>query len=114
MVLGFLKNLDAFRRIPSDLTESTLHGGFLTIGAWGLMVFLFFMEFWDFMETQTDTQVILDTNQDRMLTIEFNVTLLDLPCEFAAVDVLDAFGWERLNVTANIQKERLHLVGDEL
>jgi Endoplasmic Reticulum-Golgi Intermediate Compartment (ERGIC) len=38
------------------------------------------------------------------MEISFNISMLDLPCEFAAVDVLDVLGTNRANVTKSIDK----------
>jgi hypothetical protein len=40
----------------------------------------------------------------RQIRINFNITLLDLPCRFAVVDVLDVLGTNRMNVSKNIEK----------
>ena len=45
-----------------------------------------------FLTSQRPTQVILDTNSDTQLRINFNITLMDLACDYAAVDVYDVLG----------------------
>ena len=40
------------------------------------------------------------------IRINFNITMLDLPCKFAVVDVLDVLGTNRMNVSKNIEKVR--------
>ena len=40
------------------------------------------------------------------IRINFNITMLDLPCRFAVVDVLDVLGTNRMNVSKNIEKVR--------
>jgi hypothetical protein len=40
------------------------------------------------------------------IRINFNITLLDLPCRYAVVDVLDVLGTNRMNVSRNIEKVR--------
>ena len=56
------------------------------------MLVLFLVELGAFMSTSVDTSVILDTNSDTQLRINFNITLMDLSCEFAAIDVYDVLG----------------------
>lgn len=41
------------------------------------------------------------------IRINFNITMLDVPCEFATVDVLDVLGTNQQNVTKNIEKWNL-------
>lgn len=38
------------------------------------------------------------------IRINFNITLLDLPCRYAVVDVLDVLGTNTMNVSKNIEK----------
>ena len=48
---------------------------------------------------------------EQQLRINFNITMLDLPCEFAAIDMLDVLGTNRFNVTKNIEK--VHMAVEE-
>ena len=66
------------------------------------MAFLFVVELWAFLGSTVQTGVILDANTDTLLRINFNVTMLDLPCEYAAVDVVDVIGTNKMNVTKNV------------
>lgn len=43
-------------------------------------------------------------NPALQLRINFNITMLALPCEYASVDVLDLLGTNKVNMTANIVK----------
>jgi len=71
------------------------------------MLVLFVVELAAFMRTSVDTSVILDTNADIQLRINFNITLMDLSCEFAAIDVYDVLGTNTQNVTKNVEKWQL-------
>lgn len=48
--------------------------------------------------------VMLDTNSESKLRINFNITMMSLPCELTSIDVLDVLGTNRVNVTKNIIK----------
>ncbi len=41
------------------------------------------------------------------LRINFNITMLSLPCDYASVDVLDLLGTNKVNMTKNIVKVKL-------
>jgi hypothetical protein len=56
------------------------------------MLILFIVELAAFMRTTVNTSVILDTNADVQLRINFNITMLDMSCEFATIDVYDVLG----------------------
>jgi len=71
------------------------------------MLILFFVELWAFLATTTDTSVILDTNSDTLLRINFNITMMDLACDFVSVDVYDVLGTNTQNMTKNIEKWQL-------
>ena len=45
------------------------------------------------------------------LRINFNVTMLDLQCDYAAVDVVDVLGTNSMNVTKNVEKWQLDATG---
>mmetsp|Transcript_27056 Transcript_27056/g.81127 ORF Transcript_27056/g.81127 Transcript_27056/m.81127 type:complete len:485 (-) Transcript_27056:32-1486(-) len=100
---GF-KAMDMFKKIPADLTQSTTVGAILSVTAALFMGLMFFVELWAFLQTDVETGVVLDTNADPFLRIHFNLTMLDLPCEFAAVDVVDIIGTNRMNITKNVDK----------
>mmetsp|Transcript_2092 Transcript_2092/g.6207 ORF Transcript_2092/g.6207 Transcript_2092/m.6207 type:complete len:481 (+) Transcript_2092:175-1617(+) len=102
--MGGLKGIDLFRKVPADLTNATFLGACLSIAATVFMAFLFAIELWAFVVQSVETGVVLDTNPDQLLRINFNVTMLDLPCEYAAVDVVDVIGTNQMNVTKNVQK----------
>ena len=100
--MGGLRGIDMFRKIPADLTSATTTGAILSVAAAAFMAFLFVVELWAFLGSTVQTGVILDANTDTLLRINFNVTMLDLPCEYAAVDVVDVIGTNKMNVTKNV------------
>jgi len=101
------KGFDFYRKIPVDLTESTAMGAFFSILAVLFMMILFFVELFAFLTTSWDTSVILDGTSDPKLRINFNITMMDVSCEYATIDVYDVLGTNKLNVTSNIEKWHL-------
>lgn len=93
-----------YRMVPRDLTESTAHGSCLSVCASIFMLILFIAELWAFLTLQTVTNVVIDPNTDSLLRINFNITVLDIPCEFAVIDVIDTLGTRKDNITKNINK----------
>ena len=102
-----LKFLDFYRKTHEDFVKQTNHGAVLSVCAAIFMLVLFVVELVAFMSTSIDTSVILDTNADTQLRINFNITLMDLSCEFAAIDVYDVLGTNTQNVTKNVEKWQL-------
>ncbi|KAL7186476.1 hypothetical protein ACSBR2_028261 [Camellia fascicularis] len=100
-----LKSVDFYRKIPRDLTEASLPGAGLSIIAAFSMIFLFGMELNNYFTVSTSTSVIVDKSSDgEFLRIDFNLSFPALSCEFAAVDVSDILGTNRLNITKTIHK----------
>lgn len=84
----------------------------MTIVAVILCTVLFFCEMSAFLTSRPTTRVVIDSNQDAGLRINFDVHMLDMACEFVTVGVWDAFGTERMNITKNVQKQRIDHKGD--
>ncbi|KAG2482258.1 hypothetical protein HYH03_018802 [Edaphochlamys debaryana] len=109
-IFSRLKAIDFFKKIPSDLTEATLTGAWLSIVAAILMVFLFSAELLSFLSTTTTTQLVVDRSpQNELLKINFNISFPALSCEFATVDVSDAMGTKRMNLTKTVRKVPINL-----
>ena len=81
--------MDFFRKIPADLTETTITGAALSVAACIFMGVLFIVELYAFLSTTVETGVMLDTNSDTLLRINFNVTMLDLQCADAVDHAVD-------------------------
>jgi hypothetical protein len=57
------------------------------------------------------TSIALDENDQPQIRLNFNITLLDLHCDYISVDVWDTLGTNRQNVTKNIEKWQLDEAG---
>jgi hypothetical protein len=49
------------------------------------------------------TDLVLDRHADPRLRVNFNITMMDLKCEYATIDVVSVLGTEQ-NVTAHVHK----------
>jgi len=107
-----LSSVDFYRRVPKDLTEATTLGAAMSLVAIGIMTVLFLSETAAFARTRIVTSITLDENAQPQLRLNFNITLLDLHCDYVSVDVLDALGTNRQNVTKNVEKWQLSEKGD--
>mmetsp|Transcript_7937 Transcript_7937/g.15446 ORF Transcript_7937/g.15446 Transcript_7937/m.15446 type:complete len:556 (-) Transcript_7937:587-2254(-) len=100
-----LKSVDFYKKLPSDLVEATLAGAWLSIIAAFIMVTLLFAEFSSFMSVQTKEQLVIDRSpSDEHLKVNFNISFPALSCEFASLDVSDALGTKRINLTKTLRK----------
>lgn len=108
-----LASFDAFRSVPKDLAEATATGAAMTGVAIITCAVLFMCEVTAFLTAKPRTDIVLDSNQDSLLRINFDVHMLDMSCDHVTVGVWDAFGTERMNITHNIQKQRIDHKGSD-
>ncbi len=79
----------------------------MSLCAIAVMGVLFISETLAFARTAMETSIALDENDQPQIRLNFNITLMDLHCDFVSVDVWDTLGTNRQNVTKNIEKWQL-------
>jgi len=109
-VRSFLSKVDFYRRVPRDLSEATSLGVTMSMLALSVMAILFFSETAAFLNPSIVTEISLDVNTEPSIRINFNITFLELECDYLSVDILDSLGTNRQNVTKNVEK--WHLDGE--
>lgn len=82
-------------------------GAVMSICALSVMGILFLSETWAFARTMIATSISLDENTEPQIRLNFNITLLDLHCDYVSVDVWDSLGTNLQNVTKNVDKWQL-------
>merc|ERR1712086_1178927 len=83
--------------------EGTKRGSILSYVALFTMMTLFFLETSEFLSPRNVTDLALDGSEDPRIRLNFNITMLDLRCEWAVVDVVSSLGSNQ-NVTAHVTK----------
>lgn len=94
------------RKVPIDLMEGTKRGSYLSWIALFTMVTLFLYETTEFWTTKLVKDLRLDGKDhtgDSKIRLNFNITMLDLRCDWAVIDVVSALGTDQ-NVTAHVTK----------
>ena len=94
------------RKVPIDLMEGTKRGSYLSWIALFAMTTLFLYETSEFWSTKLIKDLKLDSKDhtgDSKIRLNFNITMLDLKCDWAVIDVVSALGTDQ-NVTAHVQK----------
>mmetsp|Transcript_18218 Transcript_18218/g.25874 ORF Transcript_18218/g.25874 Transcript_18218/m.25874 type:complete len:175 (+) Transcript_18218:76-600(+) len=99
----FIANLDMYRKVPVDLLEGTRRGSILSTIAVLTMTILFLLETKAFFSSQLKTNLALDSNEDSQIRVNFNITMMDLKCDYATIDVVSVLGTQQ-NVTQHVQK----------
>lgn len=107
----FASNLDMYRKVPIDLLEGTKRGSIISLVAMMVMVILFFCETFSFLASNNvRTDVTLDLNKEKKVRVNFNITMMDLKCDYVVIDVVSQLGTEQ-NVTSNVMKYSLDAKG---
>ncbi|GBF88062.1 disulfide-isomerase [Raphidocelis subcapitata] len=108
--LSKLRSVDFYKKIPADLTEATLTGAWLSIAASVIMSTLLVLEFAAFLRVQTVSELVVDRSaSNELLKITFNISFPALSCEFATLDVSDALGTKRMNLTKTVRRVPIDL-----
>lgn len=108
--LRWAGRLDMYRKIPVDLMEGTRRGSTLSLVAAGTMILLFLLETHKFFSKGLQTDLALDTSDESRVRLNFNITMMDLSCEFAVVDVVSVLGTEQ-NVSQHVTKWHVDAAG---
>lgn len=98
-----LSSIDMYRRVPMELMEASNRGSVFSVLAVFAMAFLALIETVAFMRTDFKQDLKLDSSGAERIRLNFNVTMMDLKCDYVAVDVVTALG-NRQNITKNIGK----------
>ena len=121
--MGFMTTMirqwDLYKRVPEDLYVSTYSGVCLSMCGIAIMTLLFALEFSAFLTISHTTDIMLDHGEGSLghqgvLTINFNVSFHDLPCQYTSVDVYDITGTKKHDVSKNIFKTRIDYKGRAL
>ena len=90
-----LRSIDVYRRVPKDLSETSLTGGVTTVLLMVFVSYLFLTELIAYLSVKTLTSMSIDNDTSDIidshptLQINLNVTMYRLPCAIASVDVED-------------------------
>jgi len=87
--------------------QATALGAMMSLCAIFVMTILFISETWAFARTNLATSIGIDENDQPQIRLNFNITLIDLHCDYVSVDVWDALGTNKQNVTRNVDKWQL-------
>ncbi|KAL9315770.1 hypothetical protein ACSQ67_016771 [Phaseolus vulgaris] len=111
-IMSKLRNLDAYPKINEDFYSRTLSGGVITLASSIIMLLLFFSELRLYLQSVTETKLVVDTSRGETLRINFDVTFPALPCSILSLDAMDISGEQHLDVKHDIIKKRLDSHGN--
>eukprot|EP00531_Pseudo-nitzschia_arenysensis_P001896 CAMPEP_0116147214 /NCGR_PEP_ID=MMETSP0329-20121206/17629_1 /TAXON_ID=697910 /ORGANISM="Pseudo-nitzschia arenysensis, Strain B593" /LENGTH=518 /DNA_ID=CAMNT_0003643115 /DNA_START=64 /DNA_END=1620 /DNA_ORIENTATION=+ len=107
-----LAKLDMYRKVPMDMVEGTKQGSVISWVAILIISWLFYMETAAFFSTTLSSELSLDRRQseDDQIKVTFNITMMDLKCDFVEVDVVSVLG-NNQNATKFVKKVPLDANG---
>jgi len=94
-----LLQLDQFRIVSRDLTRGTFVGSAFSVLAYGLLALILVAELGAYWRPNYNTRVVMDANENKLMTINFDVTMMDLPCKYLKLSVWDKFGTEKVDTS---------------
>eukprot|EP00968_Pinguiococcus_pyrenoidosus_P000058 scaffold8_cov249-Pinguiococcus_pyrenoidosus.AAC.1 len=110
-----LSDLDLFPRVPTEfLREPTSLGSLLSFVSLSILLVLAGIETYAFLTPPLDSRLFLDRDADTQIRIVFNISMLELNCDYAVVDVKDSLGLNRANATVVNEKWRIGPDGHRL
>ncbi|GBF88082.1 disulfide-isomerase [Raphidocelis subcapitata] len=108
--LSRLRAVDFYKKVPLELTEATLTGAWLSMAAAVLMATLLVLEFAAYLRVQTVSELVVDrSHSNELVKVTFNISFPALSCEFATLDVSDALGTKRMNLTKTVTRVPIDL-----
>nr|CCA20033.1 thioredoxinlike protein putative [Albugo laibachii Nc14] len=107
MVPKSFSKFDLFRKVPEHLSERSSLGTVFTVLTLVLSVYLITVNFRSYQDTSIHSIVVMDDHQEDQLRINFNISLLAIPCQFASVDVSDYIGMQLINITRHLRHFQL-------
>jgi thiol-disulfide isomerase/thioredoxin len=90
-----LASLDMYRKIPADLLEGTKRGSVLSVVSLFIMLILMVLETKSYLRTRIVTELALfnsSSSKGQKIILNFNITMLDLKCDFISMDQVSVFG----------------------
>jgi hypothetical protein len=97
-------HIDLYRKVPTDFLEGSKRGSIMSYISLAGMMLLFLLETKAFFSGKLTTYLTMDVSgEDLRIRLNFNITMMDLKCDWAVIDVVSVLGTNQ-NVTAHVTK----------
>ncbi|CAM9930698.1 unnamed protein product [Scytosiphon promiscuus] len=98
--MGVWRLLDLYPKIPTDLSQSTIVGGWFSTITGVVMLLLFQVELFSFMSAPIESQIVVDNVlETKKKNISGSTAYLPAPFFYLTVDALDILGSNRVNIS---------------
>ncbi|KAI8469965.1 MAG: endoplasmic reticulum vesicle transporter-domain-containing protein [Monoraphidium minutum] len=113
-VLGALRAIDAFPKVPTDFMQRTTSGGVVTLVAYSFMLLLFITETRLYLAVNTTHELVVDSSRGETISIDVDISFPRMPCAWLSLDAMDVSGELHLDVEHDVYKQRLSRTGQPL
>lgn len=96
-----------YRKVPEDLQIKTNTGTLFSILSFITMGLLLTFHYHEYQRQGIRTMITLDSHQEDRLRINFNISLVAIPCQYASLDLSDHMGQQFVNITRHVRHFRL-------
>ncbi|KAI3755284.1 hypothetical protein L1987_55080 [Smallanthus sonchifolius] len=110
-VFSRVRNLDVYPKVNEDFYSRTLSGGVITLVSSIAMLFLVFSELELYLQTVTETKLVVDTSRGAKLKIHFDITFPAVSCTLLSLDAIDISGEQHLDIKHTVMKNRIDTKG---
>lgn len=111
VVLNNIRRLDLFRKVPTDLTQTTISGAIFSICCVIFMTTLFVSELIHFLTPEIVNELFVEqagsTGTVNKIDVRLNVSLPRLECQYAGLDIQDDSGRHEVGAVGNMVKTEL-------
>lgn len=111
VVLNNIRRLDLFRKVPTDLTQTTLTGAIFSVCCVIFMSALFVSELWHYLTPELVNELFVEQPPEggvnNKIDVRLNVSLPRLECQYAGLDIQDDSGRHEVGALANMIKTEL-------
>jgi len=108
-LFGKLKQLDVYRKVPKDLTESSVLGGLVTVVCGLILLILFGSELFAYWKVRTNSELLVDVDRNNdPLRINLNLSLPFLSCDVLSLDAQDILGKHIVDVSTHLHKTKIN------
>ncbi|GMH96507.1 hypothetical protein TrST_g12599 [Triparma strigata] len=121
---SWVRSVDMYRKIPADLMEQSPAGPCASISILLLLLTLVCCEFYGYMSSTVVSNVVLSPSlgsksglvphgssaTDKgswrygQMMLNYNITFMDMPCQYLSVDVYDVLGTNKVDIKSNVEK----------
>ncbi|XP_030746045.1 endoplasmic reticulum-Golgi intermediate compartment protein 3 isoform X1 [Sitophilus oryzae] len=106
-----LRRFDAYPKTIEDVRIQTLGGGTITVISMVIITVLFWLEFLNYLTPNVTEELFVDTSRGLDLSINIDITVPKVSCDFLVLDAMDSSGEQHLQISHDVFKRSLSLDG---